>query len=109
MSEEEKKENAESAPAKRRGSRQPRSPEQKEAAARARAEKKALAEQLKPAFILQYQDREVTLDGLAEAAKAAFKAEKKRTPITELKLYVKPEENAAYYVINDSFSGKLDF
>lgn len=109
MSEEEKKEIAESAPAKRRGGRQPMSPEKKEAAARARAEKKAMADKLQPAYILQYQDREVTLDELAEAAKAAFKAEKKRTPVTELKIYVKPEEHAAYYVVNDSFSGKLDF
>ena len=32
----------------------------------------------------------------------------KRTPITSLKLYLKPEENAAYYVINEKDTGKVD-
>ena len=28
--------------------------------------------------------------------------------IKDLSLYIKPEENAAYYVINDDISGKID-
>ena len=95
-------------PKKRRGGRRPMTAEEKEAAAQARAAEKAKADNLKPDFILQYHDAEISLDGLAEAAKAAFRAEKKRTLVTELKIYLKPEERTAYYVVNGTFSGKLD-
>ena len=44
-----------------------------------------------------------------EAAKAGFRQEKKRTPITDLKLYVKPEERTAYYVVNETFNGSVAF
>ena len=93
---------------KRRGGRRPMTAEEKEAAARARAAEKAKADNLKPAYVLQYQEADIPLDNLAEAAKAAFRAEKKRTLVTDLKLYIKPEEHAAYYVVNGTFSGKLD-
>ena len=95
-------------PKKRCGGRRPMTTEQKEAAAHVRAAEKAKADNLKPAYVLQYQDAEIFLDDLAEAAKAAFRAEKKRTLVTDLKIYVKPEERAAYYVVNGTFSGKLD-
>ena len=106
MSDEIKNEAAE--PKKRRGGRKPMTAAEKEAAALLRAEAKAKADSLKPAYILQYQGEDIDLDTVAEAAKAAFRAEKKRTLVTDLKLYIKPEEHAAYYVINDSFSGKLE-
>ena len=93
---------------KRRGGRKPMTAEEKEAAAKLRAAEKAKAENLKPSYILQYQGEDVDLDAIAEAAKAAFKAEKKRSLVTDLKIYLKPEERAAYYVINGSFSGKLE-
>ena len=48
------------------------------------------------------------MEALVEAAKAQFKAAHKRMPITSLKLYLKPEENAAYCVINGDSTGKVD-
>ena len=60
-------------------------------------------------FTAWTEDAEVDLDTLVEAAKADFRQEKKRTPITELKLYVKPEEHTAYYVINEKFNGSVAF
>ena len=42
-------------------------------------------------------------------AKSGFRQEKKRTPITDLKLYVKPEERTAYYVVNETFNGSVAF
>ena len=93
---------------KRRGGRKPMTAEEKEAAAKLRAEEKAKADNLKPEFVLQFQEKEINLDELAEAAKAAFKAEKKRTLVTDLKIYLKPEEHAVYYVVNGGFSGKLE-
>ena len=95
--------------AKRRGGRKPMTPEQKAAAAEARAVEKAKADNLKPEFVMQYQGDEIALVTLVEAAKADFRASKKRTPVTELKLYVKPEERTAYYVINGKNEGKISF
>ena len=83
--------------------------EEKAVAAQARAEIKAKADSLKPTVILQFQGSEVDLDTLVEAAKADFRQEKKRTPITDLKLYVKPEERVAYYVVNEKFNGSVSF
>ena len=67
---------------KKRPGRKPMTPEEKAAAAKARAEEKA---------------------------KADFHAAKKRTLVTGLKLYIKPEEHIAYYVINGEHEGKISF
>ena len=94
---------------KKRGGRKPMTPEEKAAAAKARAESKAKADSLKPAVVVQFQGSEVDLDTLVEAAKAEFRQTKKRTPITGLKLYVKPEERTAYYVVNDRHHGSVSY
>lgn len=94
---------------KKKPGRKPMTPEQKAAAAKERAEEKAKADNLKPAFIVQFQGSEVDLDALVEAAKTDFRQTKKRTPITDLKLYVKPEERMAYYVVNEKHSGSIAY
>lgn len=94
---------------KGRGGRKPMTQEQKAAAAEARAAAKAQADNLKPEFIIQYQGTDTDLSVLVETAKADFRQTKKRTLITELKLYVKPEDSMAYYVINGQFEGKISF
>lgn len=95
--------------AKKKGGRKPMTAEEKAAAAKTRASSKAKAELLKPVVVVQFQGSEVDLDTLVEAAKADFRQEKKRTPITDLKLYVKPEERAAYYVVNEKFNGSVSY
>ena len=94
---------------KKKPGRQPMTAEEKAAAAKLRAEEKAKADNLKPEIIIQFQDSETTIDALVEAAKADFHQIKKRTRVTAMKLYVKPEERAAYYVINDGHEGKVSF
>ena len=94
---------------KKRGGRKPMTAEEKTAAAKARAESKAKADSLKPTVIVQFQGAEVDLDTLVEAAKADFRQVKKRTPITDLKLYVKPEERTGYYVVNEKFNGSVSY
>ena len=83
--------------------------EEKAAAAKVRAQEKAKAESMKPEFIVQYQGADIDLSALAEAAKADFRQTKKRTLITELKLYVKPEEHTVYYVINGDHTGSIAY
>ena len=93
--------------AKGRGGRRPMMPEEKAAAQKARAAEKAKADSMRPEFIVQYQGDEIALDALVEAAKADFHTGKKRTLVTGLKLYVKPEDGMAYYVVNEKYEGKI--
>ena len=98
---------SEESKARRKPGRKPMTPEEKAAATAARAAEKAKADNLKPEVIIQYQGNDIALDTMVDAAKADFRAKKKRTLITDLKLYVKPEDNMAYYVINGTFEGKI--
>ncbi len=109
MDEEKKVSEATEQAPKRRGGRKPMTAEEKAVAAKARADIKAKADSLKPVCVVQFQGSDIDLSDLVEAAKADFRKEKKRTPITALKLYVKPEEHAAYYVINEKFTGSVSF
>lgn len=96
-------------PKKRRGGRKPFTPERKAASAKAHEETKKRANSMTPEVVIQYQDSEANVAALIEAAKADFRSVKKRTLITDMKLYVKPEERAVYYVANESFDGKISF
>ena len=60
-------------------------------------------------LFVQYQDGEVNMAAIVEAVKEDFKTHNKRARISSLNLYLKPEEHAAYYVINDSINGKVTF
>ena len=93
----------------RRGRRGPRTEEQKQAAAKTREEHRQMAENLRPEVYIQYQDIERSVESLVEEAKADFRKEKKRTQILNLRLYVKPEERTAYYVINEKSEGRIDY
>lgn len=57
-------------------------------------------------MFVQFQGVEVDVAAITESVKADFKAANKRGKINSLKLYLKTEELAAYYVINDFFTGK---
>ena len=91
--------------------RKPMSEKEKAAAEKKRADVKARALAMKPVVYVQYQESEAEIGALVEAAKADFKAQRKRTPITDLKLYVKPEERAAYYVVNgdEKLAGRIAY
>ena len=91
----------------KKAGRKPMTAEEKEAAAKLRAAEKEKADKLTAKVFLQYQGEEVDVSALVEAAKTAFHSQKKRTLVTDLKLYMKPEERAAYYVINEKFEGKI--
>lgn len=67
--------------------------------------KKAAAQ--KPQVYLQYNGNEVDTEAVVNAAKAEFKAEKGRVAIKTCQVYLKPQEGAAYYVINGDFTGKI--
>ena len=70
---------------------------------------KAVGVEVSPVVYVQYQGEEEKIEDLVAAAKASFAAEHARTKVTDLKLYIKPEERAAYYVVNEKFAGRVDF
>ena len=63
---------------------------------------------VEPAVVVQYAGQEVNMATVIENAKKAFEAEgNKVSSIKEIQIYVKPEEYAAYYVIN-GVSGRIN-
>ena len=60
-------------------------------------------------MILQFGGQEWNTAELVERAKAAYAAEGHRmSSIKTIRLYVKPEEQKAYYVINDKATGSIE-
>ena len=70
---------------------------------------KAAKEELKPEVYIQYQGREGVVEDAIKKVTEQFVAEGHRaSTIKSLQLYLKPEENAAYYVINQKIAGRVD-
>lgn len=62
---------------------------------------------VKTAFCVQYAGKEYTEKDLVAAAKKAYvKLGNKAADIKSVEIYLKPEENVAYYVINGSGSNE---
>ena len=61
--------------------------------------------------VLQFGGEDFKIDEIIANAQEAFKAENKRKTITDIKVYIKPEERAAYYVVtsgDSEYAGKID-
>lgn len=93
---------------KKKPGRKPMTEEQKAEARKQREELNAAAVSAKTTVYIQYKGMEDGVEDLVAAARADYKATHKRTPINSIKLYVKPEEYTAYYVVNDSYFGKVN-
>lgn len=58
---------------------------------------------------IQFAGNQAVQKDVEDRIKAAFVAEgHKESAIKSIKIYVKPEENAAYYVINEDNVGRVD-
>ena len=75
---------------------------------RAAAPKAVKAAPVTEDVFVQYGVMEWKTADLTEKAKAAYTAEGNTAAITSVKLYIKPEERKAYYVINDTATGSID-
>ena len=71
-------------------------------AKRTPAAKKTAAPQV--SLTLQYMGKELSQEDMVAAVKAQWTGEEIKT----LALYVKPEDQAVYYVVNGEGSGKVD-
>lgn len=76
--------------------------------ARTAAPKAVKAAPVTEDVFVQYGVMEWKTADLTEKAKAAYAAEGNAAAITSVKLYIKPEERKAYYVINDTATGSID-
>ena len=67
------------------------------------------ATKIKQQMILQYDGSEVEVSAIEAQIKKEWKdAGHKLTEIQTLDIYVKPQEAAAYYVINQEIEGKVN-
>lgn len=81
----------------------------KKAPAKKATPAKAAKTEIKTALYVQFAGNEATEADIIDKVKAAYVAEgHKESAIKEINLYVKPEEYAVYYVINDKAIGKVD-
>ena len=80
----------------------------KKTASKARVKAASLMEECNTKVFIQYAGNEALTKSVVERAKEAYIAEGfKATGIKSVQIYLKPEENAAYYVINNT-AGKID-
>ena len=63
----------------------------------------------KDEVFVQFAGEEYVVADVMEKAKAAYVAEGHRaSAVKSVRLYIKPEERKAYYVINDKAAGSID-
>lgn len=60
-------------------------------------------------LIVEYGGKQVEEKEMIDAVKAAWKASGSQEEIRTMKLYVKPEDAAVYYVINETETGSIAF
>ena len=77
------------------------------AAAPAKADAPAKKASEKVVTKIQFGECEYDVAEIVEKAKADYKANNKGA-VKSLNVYIKPEDNAAYYVVNDNVTGKVD-
>ena len=82
----------------------------KRAAKPAAAKKPAVKKEIKVKTVVEYYGKQVDeKDILADVKKAWTRSGKKVGDIKSVELYIKPEEDAVYYVINKTETGKVAF
>ncbi len=55
---------------------------------------------------VEFGGKQISTAEIADKVRAAYKAEGNKAVIKSIEIYVKPEENAAYYVVNGKAEGK---
>lgn len=73
------------------------------------AVKKSSAKKAEPKtnVVVEFYGKQIIAKDVVSACETAYKAENKEA-VKSIDVYVKPEDNAAYYVVNAKVSGKID-
>ena len=84
--------------------------EVKEVAEKKPAAKRTTKKAVKTTFVVQAAGKEVSMEEAVERVKEAWTAAgNKAADLKEIAVYVKPEEEAIYYVVNGDVTGKVEF
>lgn len=84
--------------------------EVKEVAEKKPAAKRTTKKAVKTTFVVQAANKEVSMEEAITRVKEAWVATgNNEADIKEIAVYVKPEENAIYYVVNGDVTGRVDF
>lgn len=75
-------------------------------AAVSEADNKVVTKAVTEKVVVQYNEKEVDMNEVSKALTEKLNAE--GIEIAELTMYVKPEDNAVYYVVNNDITGKYD-
>lgn len=59
-------------------------------------------------IFLQYYGKEISQERTFQQSAGQFKEMYEDVQAKKLEIYLKPEDNAAYYVINSEYTGKID-
>ncbi len=74
-----------------------------------KAAKNAVKEPMRPEIFVQFQGQEAVVEEVVKKATEEYVASGHRAAsIKSLQIYLKPEEHAAYYVINQKAAGKVE-
>lgn len=72
--------------------------------------KKVAKKEMKLTSFVEYGEKQVSQKEMVASVKKVWtKAGNKIGDIKTMELYIKPEESAVYYVINDTTSGSVEF
>ena len=84
--------------------------EVKEVAAAPVAEvvKEEVKAEAKTEVFVEFNGVQESIDEVIENVKKTFAAEGNTDEIKSVKVYLKPQDSAAYYVVNDTIEGKMD-
>lgn len=83
---------------------------EKEVAEKKPAAKRTTKKAVKTTFVVQAANKEVSMEEAIARVKEAWVATgNKEADIKEIAVYVKPEENSIYYVVNGDVTGRVDF
>ena len=79
----------------------------KKVAAKKTAVKKAVAKkEVKTETFIQYNDEQTDMDAVLKRVEADLKAQK--VAAKDIKLYIKPQDGACYYVADGKVAGRVD-
>lgn len=59
-------------------------------------------------MVLQFGENEVAVAAISEKVKNSYKESGNEAQMQDIKIYVKPEDNKVYYVVNGEFEGSVD-
>lgn len=81
--------------------------EVKNASASVKAKAELAKSEVKKTVVVQFEGEDRVVDDVVERAVKDYKT-KSNKPLKDIKVYIKPEDRSAYYVVNGSYADRID-